>query len=115
MGKIISFPERKPNDSSPWDWPTIREEAPPVTGGSYHVSNTYPPLGCPECERTDGYLNIGANHWGLCDQHKTCWAIGCNLFSGWQEEDEERWRANEELLQEYEEVEPFMFRGDVSA
>jgi ssDNA-binding Zn-finger/Zn-ribbon topoisomerase 1 len=37
--------------------------------------------GCPECGDNDGYVNIGADHWFLCDTHKTCWPIGSNLFS----------------------------------
>lgn len=62
--------------------------------------------GCPECGRTNGYLNIGRNHWLVCDEHRTKWLVGSNLFSCWREEDETIWRQNWERLQPYREVEP---------
>lgn len=62
--------------------------------------------GCPECGRNDGYLNVGREHWGMCDKHKTKWWIGSNLFSSWKEETEEEWKKNAERLSAYQEVEP---------
>ena len=32
--------------------------------------------GCPKCGQTNGYRNVGRNHWGACDTHKTCSPIG---------------------------------------
>jgi len=37
--------------------------------------------GCPECGGTHGYLNVNRNHWFVCDDHKTAWFIGSNIFS----------------------------------
>jgi len=44
---------------------------------------------CPVCGESDGCLNLGRDHWFYCDQHRTRWWIGSNLFSGWRDEDEE--------------------------
>lgn len=76
MGEIINFPE------------------------SYYFGD------CPECGRNDGYLNVGQAHWFLCDEHKTKWCIGSNLFSTWQGETEETWLRNADKLAGYQEVEP---------
>ena len=62
--------------------------------------------GCPHCGQTDGYVNIGREHWFVCDRHKTKWHVGSNLFSCWRHEDEETWRRNEYLLQNYMTVDP---------
>ena len=62
--------------------------------------------GCPKCGKTDGYVNVGRNHWNLCDEHKTKWPIGANLFSSWKEETEAHWRRNANLLEGYTQVEP---------
>ena len=62
--------------------------------------------GCPECGKSDGYLNVGRNHWGVCDTHKTTWPIGANLFSSWHDETEAEWQQNEERLATYSIVEP---------
>ena len=47
---------------------------------------------CPECRRTDGYLNVGRGHWFYCREHRTLWYVGSNMFSSWryQSEDEQR-------------------------
>ena len=62
--------------------------------------------GCPHCGETAGYINIGRDHWFVCDRHKTKWWIGSNLFSSWRDEDEEVWRRNDYQLQNYMTVEP---------
>lgn len=62
--------------------------------------------GCPLCGQSDGYRNIGRDHWFLCNTHKTKWNIGSNLFSGWRDETEATWRDNARLLEGYTEVEP---------
>ena len=62
--------------------------------------------GCPECGKCDGYLNVGRNHWAVCDTHKTTWCIGSNLFSNWHHETEADWQRNEYRLAEHSIVEP---------
>jgi hypothetical protein len=44
---------------------------------------------CPHCRNTDGYFNAGSSHWFVCDEHKTRWFVGCNLFSSWKDETKE--------------------------
>ena len=62
--------------------------------------------GCPECGDTSGYLNIGREHWFVCDKHKTKWCIGENLFSGWRDETEAEWERNSDKLAGYNKVDP---------
>ena len=64
--------------------------------------------GCPKCGRDDGYLNVGRCHWFVCDEHKTTWCVGSNLFSSWREQSEEVWEENARRLSEYIEVEPLL-------
>ena len=61
---------------------------------------------CPECGTTDGFLNIRSNHFFVCDDCKTAWCVGSNLFSAWKEEDESVWEKNEAKLADYRMVEP---------
>ena len=62
--------------------------------------------GCPECGESDGYLNVGRNHWAVCDTHQTKWPIGANLFSSWHDETDADWKCNAEKLAGYGEVKP---------
>lgn len=62
--------------------------------------------GCPFCGRSDGYMNIGADHYGSCETHKTKWYFGSNLFSCWRHETDEDWRRNEDILEDYLDVKP---------
>jgi hypothetical protein len=62
--------------------------------------------GCPHSGDTGGYLNIGREHWFVCDKHKTKWRCGSNLFSNWQDETDETWQRNHYKLATYREVEP---------
>jgi hypothetical protein len=64
---------------------------------------------CPVCHGTDGYLNIGANHWFMCKQHKTKWCIGANLFSSAMDETPEQQAQEQESsgFDSFEVVEPF--------
>ena len=59
---------------------------------------------CPECHETSGYLNVHKTHWFFCEEHKTVWGGGYNLFSSWQDETEADWQANAEKLSDYREV-----------
>jgi hypothetical protein len=60
--------------------------------------------GCPQCGGTHGCMNIGRDHWFVCDDHKTKWLVGSNLFSSWREENEETWRQNAQRLADYVQV-----------
>jgi hypothetical protein len=48
---------------------------------------------CPHCRNTDGYVNAGRTHWFRCDEHKTMWCAGSNLFSSWKEQTYEEQQA----------------------
>jgi len=63
---------------------------------------------CPECHKTDGYLNVGNNHVFICETHKTAWCVGANLFSSAMYETPEQQRAEQEQIgfDSYEIVEP---------
>jgi hypothetical protein len=61
---------------------------------------------CPVCGKTDGYLNVGGNHWFVCDTDFTKWCIGWNLFSDWREEPERVHQENAATLAGYIEVRP---------
>jgi hypothetical protein len=61
---------------------------------------------CPHCLNHDGYLNVNRVHYFKCDEHRTYWIFGDNIFSGWREETEEQWQANIALLETFREVEP---------
>lgn len=68
--------------------------------------------GCPTCGKTDGYLNIGRDHWFVCDAHSAKWCIGSNLFSSWREQSEASWQENAKKLAGYQEVAPIYPRQD---
>ena len=70
---------------------------------------TSPPCGgvCPTCKRTDGYVNAGKGHWGVCNTHKVLWFIGSNLFSSWKDETEEEQRKAFEPIDSYTMVRGF--------
>jgi hypothetical protein len=61
---------------------------------------------CPECGSANGYMNVGGNHWFVCDAHRTRWCAGYNLFSCWRDETEELWRVNAAKLEGYRQVKP---------
>ncbi len=64
---------------------------------------------CPICHRTDGYLNVRNDHWFVCNEHKTKWVIGANLFSSCMDETPEQQRAEQEGIgfASYEKVKPY--------
>jgi hypothetical protein len=53
---------------------------------------------CPICHRTSDYLNVGNDHWFVCNEHKTKWVIGANLFSSCMDETPEQQRAEQEKI-----------------
>ena len=59
---------------------------------------------CPKCHGSDGYLNIGRDHWFHCEEHKVAWRVGSNLFSSWREENDEIWLANANKLAAYKTI-----------
>ena len=61
--------------------------------------------GCPQCGE-GSYVNVHKDHYNICDKHKVYWYIGSNLFSSWQEENEEIWNSNATLLEGFQEVKP---------
>ncbi len=69
-------------------------------------SNDSPFGSCPECGRSDGYRNVGREHWGLCVAHGTKWLFGSNLFSGWRDEGPDVWERNARELSAYRDVGP---------
>jgi hypothetical protein len=78
--------------------------APVLSNMKPHVDNYFG--GCPHCGETHGFLNVGPQHFHVCDTHRTYWLIGENLFSGWKDETEEEWDRNAEKLGSYRKVEP---------
>lgn len=62
--------------------------------------------GCPQCGRHDGTLNLKAVHWAICEQHKTKWRLGENLFTHWRTKNDSVWFRNAVTLQGYQEVQP---------
>lgn len=63
---------------------------------------------CPICRKTDGILNINRHHFMHCKTHRVWWYLGMNRYQGWQQETAEEWDQNTELLQTFEEVEPYL-------
>src|SRR5262245_9394249 len=64
---------------------------------------------CPICHKTDGCANAGRSHIFYCNEHKTSWCVGSNLFSGWRKQTEEEQRKiwNEIGLEEFQDVRPY--------
>jgi hypothetical protein len=68
---------------------------------------------CPKCRRTDGYLNVGRDHWFVCDAHRLRWYVGSNLFSCWRDEPDSLHAENKRMLETFAECEPI--RPEVAA
>jgi hypothetical protein len=68
---------------------------------------------CPECGNEGIHLSIERTNVVACHEHRVCWVLGYNLFSGWLHETEEVWRENARLLSAYAKVEPVYFRHEV--
>lgn len=68
-------------------------------------------LGCPKCGANGGVLNLGPEHWAICETHKIKWHLGTDLpFLSWQHENEQVWYRNAVKLQGYQRVEPMQER-----
>ena len=62
---------------------------------------------CPECQHTDGYYNLGREHWFVCDEHETRWLAGENLFSSWRSQSAAKQEKDfDKVWGKYREVEP---------
>ncbi len=61
---------------------------------------------CPQCGKSDGYVNLGIEHWFICRDHKTKWLAGTNLFDGWMNQTVAQSQSAEILLRSYEDVLP---------
>jgi hypothetical protein len=57
---------------------------------------------CPTCRKTDGYVNVGRDHWFVCDEHRVRWCVGSNLFSSWRGETEAEQQAHWERVKGYD-------------
>lgn len=71
----------------------------------YNVVSRYAYIsGCPLCGKNDGYVNTGARHWVICQEHKIKWLLGENLFEGWQNQTIFQYHEHVNQLSEYKEV-----------
>ncbi len=61
---------------------------------------------CPKCQKNDGHINVGRDHWFVCRRHRVKWKAGHDIFPDWQHETLQVWRRNEKLLDLFMEVEP---------
>ena len=64
------------------------------------------PFGACYCGNGGKYFNVNRTHWFYCDDCKTMWCIGSNLFSGWRSESEKIWEDNKEKYKNYKEIKP---------
>ncbi|MFH1233367.1 MAG: hypothetical protein V1649_01810 [Patescibacteria group bacterium] len=62
--------------------------------------------GACHCGNEGSCFNVYKNHWFRCDDCKTVWWIGQNLFSTWQYENEEIWQKDIEKYNYYNVIEP---------
>ena len=60
----------------------------------------------PECECGSDvyYLNIGRDHYWVCDKCKKYVYFGSNLLSTWRNQNKGIWERNKRLLSRYEEI-----------
>jgi len=76
---------------------------------------------CPVCHCNNGYVNLvnergtGADHYMVCETHKTCWGFGANLLSSWMDETPEEREASRKKLEQYRRVKPFHGFIDLAA
>lgn len=56
---------------------------------------------CPLCGGESLLLNLYKEHWVVCEPCRVKWPVGWNLFSCWQEETEDTWNRNAEILKGY--------------
>lgn len=61
---------------------------------------------CPKCGKTDGFVNLGKEHWFICRDHKYKWFAGVNLFEGWENQTVAQTESIDLMLSRYKEVMP---------
>jgi hypothetical protein len=64
------------------------------------------PFGVCRCGNEGAYFNVNRTHWFYCNDCKTRWLVGSNLFSSWREETEKDWEKNVEEYGSYKEIKP---------
>ena len=69
--------------------------------------------GCPYCGGSSAIRNLGKDHFAYCNKHKTYWYVGSKLFSGWKDENQEDWNANEEFLKGMVYVQPIQYKDEI--
>lgn len=62
------------------------------------------PLGKCPCGNVPNYLNIGRIQMCYCQECKTKWNLGENVFSSWRYENKEIWEENENFLMNYNQI-----------
>jgi hypothetical protein len=61
---------------------------------------------CPFCGGWDGFVNIRAQQWAICDRHRVKWYLGSNLTDDWMQETQRDWTANAHYLDTLDRVYP---------
>jgi len=61
---------------------------------------------CPNCGKSDGFVNLGKEHWFICRDHKTKWFAGVNLFEGWENQTVAQTENIAVMLESYKDVVP---------
>ncbi|MFT5132312.1 MAG: hypothetical protein ACI9SC_000777 [Gammaproteobacteria bacterium] len=61
---------------------------------------------CPDCGKSDGFVNLGIEHWFICREHKNKWLAGTNLFDDWMNQTVAQSQSAEILLRSYLDVLP---------
>ncbi|HIF50891.1 MAG TPA: hypothetical protein EYQ42_05105 [Thiotrichaceae bacterium] len=61
---------------------------------------------CPKCGKSDGFVNLGKEHWFICRDHKTKWFAGVNMFEGWENQTVAQAQSIESMLNSYKDVVP---------
>jgi hypothetical protein len=65
---------------------------------------------CPKCKKAN-LVNVRRWQFMVCHEHKVKWLIGNNLLDAWKHEDETIWRANQQRIAEYQQIEPYSSYG----
>lgn len=67
---------------------------------------------CPKCGKTDGFVNLGKEHWFICRDHKSKWFAGVNLFEGWENQTVAQTESIAIMLGGYQEIVPIRTADD---
>ena len=67
---------------------------------------------CPKCGKTDGFVNLGQEHWFICRDHKSKWFAGLNLFEGWENQTVAQTESIAIMLGGYQEIVPIRTTDD---